>query len=386
MEDKETQNHSETQPSPQSPNSSDGFSIQKLGPFAVDIGGSFTKLVYWRPPNPPPLPHYIIKEFSNTVFDKFLKPDPSLKVSFGEQGTLRFLKFPSDRTPEFIQFSLETKLNEQYGPDKTKVVNATGGGAYKYDDLVQKKLGTTMKQLDEMQCLIRGLSYLLLNTDNESFTYNWKDGKKTFITRNQAKVTDPDYPFPFLLVNVGSGVSILKVTSPTDYQRVSGSSIGGGTFWGLCKLLTNIQSFDEVQQLSQSGDNKNVDLLVGDIYGGDYPSFGLNADIIASSFGRIAVQHETPSGSYKKEDIIRSLLFMLSNNIAQIGYLNAKQHNVKRVYFAGGFLQENPYLWTRFSYAINFWSKGEMEAFFLTHNTYLGALGALLDGWVHQEK
>lgn len=36
--------------------------------------------------------------------------------------------------------------------------------------------------------------------------------------------------YPYLLVNIGSGVSILKVTSDTSYERVSGSSLGGGTF------------------------------------------------------------------------------------------------------------------------------------------------------------
>jgi type II pantothenate kinase len=69
---------------------------------------------------------------------------------------------------------------------------------------------------------------------------------------------------------------------------------------------------------------------------------------------------------------------MISNNIAQIGYLNAKQHGIKRIFFSGGFLQENPYVWGRFSYAVNFWSKGEMKAMFLQHNSYLGAIGALL--------
>jgi pantothenate kinase len=61
--------------------------------------------------------------------------------------------------------------------------------------------------------------------------------------------------------------------------------------------------------------------------------------------------------NHRPEDIVRSLLFMIANNIGQIGYLNAKLCNVKRIYFAGGFLQENPYIWGRFSYAVDFWSK-----------------------------
>jgi len=66
---------------------------------------------------------------------------------------------------------------------------------------------------------------------------------------------------------------------------------------------------------------------------------------------------------------------MHANNIAQIGYLNALQHGMKRIFFSGGFLQENPYIWETFSYGINFWSKGNTKAMFLMHNSYLGSLG-----------
>ena len=46
---------------------------------------------------------------------------------------------------------------------------------------------------------------------------------------------------------------------------------GGGTFWGLCRLLTGCSSFDEMLRLSAQGDNRRVDMMVGDIYGGmDY--------------------------------------------------------------------------------------------------------------------
>jgi pantothenate kinase len=69
---------------------------------------------------------------------------------------------------------------------------------------------------------------------------------------------------------------------------------------------------------------------------------------------------------------------MISNNIAQIGYLNAQLTGAKRIFFSGGFLQENEYVWSRFSYAVNFWSKDSLEALFVLHNSYLGALGAFL--------
>lgn len=54
----------------------------------------------------------------------------------------------------------------------------------------------------------------------------------------------PPAQFPCLLVNIGSGVSIIKVDDYGKFERISGTSLGGGTLWGLLSLLTGAQSFD----------------------------------------------------------------------------------------------------------------------------------------------
>lgn len=59
-------------------------------------------------------------------------------------------------------------------------------------------------------------------------------------------------------------------------------SLGGGTFLGLCCLLTGCNSFEEAIDLATGGDNTRVDKLVRDIYGGDYERFGLPGDLVAS--------------------------------------------------------------------------------------------------------
>jgi len=61
----------------------------------------------------------------------------------------------------------------------------------------------------------------------------------TFETNPQAK-----HQFPCLLVNIGSGVSIVKVDKDGSFERISGTSLGGGTLWGLLSLLTDAESFD----------------------------------------------------------------------------------------------------------------------------------------------
>lgn len=59
-------------------------------------------------------------------------------------------------------------------------------------------------------------------------------------------------------------------------------SLGGGTFLGLCCLLTGCNTFEEAIQLATKGDHTNVDKLVKDIYGGDYERFGLPGDLVAA--------------------------------------------------------------------------------------------------------
>lgn len=60
------------------------------------------------------------------------------------------------------------------------------------------------------------------------------------------------------------------------------SSLGGGTFLGLCCLLTGCSSFEEAIELAALGDNTKVDKLVKDIYGGGYERFDLDGNIVAS--------------------------------------------------------------------------------------------------------
>ena len=74
-----------------------------------------------------------------------------------------------------------------------------------------------------------------------------------------------------MLVSIGSGVSMIKVCPKGSFERVSGTMIGGGTLVGLSNLLTGINDFDKIIELSQKGDNSGVDMLVKDIYGDKSP-------------------------------------------------------------------------------------------------------------------
>eukprot|EP01133_Synstelium_polycarpum_P012028 gene12028-14069_t len=297
--------------------------------FALDIGGTLAKLVY-----------FVQNRHENN----------GDKNELG--GKLHFIKFQTKNIDDCFNFIIENKLHLEDG--KPKVVRVTGGGAYKYADLFEQKLGCTLIKEDEMFCLILGTNFLLNNIHRESFTYSPLPNAaspKEFVDK-------VENPYPYLLVQIGSGVSVIRVDSETSFQRVDGTSLGGGTFWGLCSLLTGVTDFDEMLELTKHGHSNTVDLVVGDIYGTDYS--------------------KVEKKPVKKEDIAQSLLKMVSNNIGQIAYLNSQRYGLNKIYFGGFFIRDHPNTMQRISFAIDFWSKGKTKAMFLVHDGYLGALGAFL--------
>ncbi|KAI1815438.1 fumble-domain-containing protein [Poronia punctata] len=354
--------------------------------IAVDIGGSLAKLVYFS------------REAHST--------EPG--------GRLNFHSFETEHIDECIDFMKHLKDNAlalNGSKPNDLCVMATGGGAFKYHDRIRKALGVDVLSEDEMACLIIGLDFFITEIPREVFTYSE--------TEPMHFVQPDDNIYPYMLVNIGSGVSILKVNGPRDYERVGGTSLGGGTLWGLLSLLTPAENFDDMLDMAAQGDNAKVDMLVGDIYGTDYNKIGLKSTAIASSFGKVFrmkqeaedeaedqgnVAHETtapagqtldpsnqttnrssrPSSRAAKNsrfsacDVSRSLLYAISNNIGQIAYLHSHIHGLSHIYFGGSFIRGHPQTMNTLSYAIRFWSKGEKQAYFLRHEGYLGAVGAFL--------
>lgn len=149
--------------------------------------------------------------------------------------------------------------------------------------------------------------------------------------------------YPKLLVSIGSGVSIIKVNSYNSYERIGGTMIGGGTLLGLSNLLTGLRDFETIIRKAQCGNNGNVDMLVKDIYGEKSPFKELQGDILASSFAKMA--NDTKEGvlkdRYNEEDILNSLVTMISFNIGQLAYYCASLHKVKSIYFVGGYVRDN---------------------------------------------
>ncbi|MEQ2194957.1 Pantothenate kinase 4, partial [Xenoophorus captivus] len=143
--------------------------------FAIDIGNR----TFWRHSGD-------IKKFCRDVANPHI-------------SRLHFIKFENAYIETCLDFIKDHLVNTE-----TKVIKATGGGAHKFKELIERKLGLKVDKEDEMTCLIKGCNFVLKNIPHEAFVYaKHADSEFRFQT------TNPDI-FPYLLVNIGSGVSIVK--------------------------------------------------------------------------------------------------------------------------------------------------------------------------------
>lgn len=184
-------------------------------------------------------------------------------------GSLNFERFETDSIHECVDFikhliERSASVNRVSLDEMRRSVKimATGGGAHKFYELFRERLGVEVMREDEMECLITGLNFIT-SIPNEAYSFSDKlideVSHSIHITSALSELERPSpnppkygvtfemnpYPqLPCLLVNIGSGVSIIKVNEDGSFERVSGTSLGGGTLWGLLSLLTPATTFD----------------------------------------------------------------------------------------------------------------------------------------------
>lgn len=104
----------------------------------------------------------------------------------------------------------------------------TGGGAYKFKDEIEvdislnkKKTGLVVVQIEEMESIYSGINFGKALHQKIFYTLD---------KNNQRVYSDSILQYPFITVNIGSGVSIILFSRPHgDFKRVGGTSLGGRT-------------------------------------------------------------------------------------------------------------------------------------------------------------
>ncbi|XP_029449411.1 pantothenate kinase 2, mitochondrial isoform X2 [Rhinatrema bivittatum] len=292
--------------------------------FGLDIGGTLVKLVYFEPKDTAEEEQEEVENLksiqkyltSNIAYGHAGIRDVHLELKdltmCGRKGNLHFIRFPTCDLPAFIQMGRAKNFSSLH-----TTLCATGGGAYKFEKDFLTISGLQLCKVDELDCLINGVLYIdSVGFNGQSQCYYLEN--PTSRERFQKIPYNLENPYPLLLVNIGSGVSILAVYAKGNYKRVTGTSFG--------HMMTK-----EKQE------------------------------------------------SVRKEDLARATLVTITNNIGSIARMCALNENINRVVFAGNFLRINTISMKLLAYALEYWSNGQLKALFLEHEGYFGAVGALLE-------
>ncbi|KAF4652306.1 hypothetical protein FOL47_011170, partial [Perkinsus chesapeaki] len=306
---------------------------------------------------------------------------------------IRFVDIDLNDTKQFLSTEVGQYLLSLQQNSKSTSFAGVGSGVWRLQDCIQKNVGARCERHRESACVLAGINYVLRHVPQECF-YFPNVGNDSGVNlagalpSNHELVEGMEFVsyerfkgiFPFLMVSMKSGTSFYRVDSPTSMYRVGGSPIGGATMMGMARHMLPASCSGtpaDVLRCGKQCDFSPLDLLVSDIYGGDYPSIGLKGNTVASSFGK--ANNTDQRENVKSSEVARSLMNLMSMNTAQLAYLHATLYGTDNVVFVGYLL--DTHLLQAFSSiqsSFNFWTGGRMKALYFRHAHYLGALGALL--------
>jgi len=149
-----------------------------------------------------------------------------------QKGTLVCGSFKVQDIEKFAKTSFAKLMTSAMNKENSRVVRSTGHGSELYDKMFQRHLNIHLDNQRESGCLVRAIEFLAKeHLPKAFFTYkqenllNFHENRHIEGTREYHEMSSDLYPY--LAVNLRSGMSILKVESPTKYTRLTGSHIGG---------------------------------------------------------------------------------------------------------------------------------------------------------------
>ena len=374
--------------------------------FGLDIGGSLAKLVFFEKDG-----------FSDRVLEFVTASqtygtsgvrDEALSVHLPALGgRLHFIRFATSHMKGAIDLLEEERLTAGVAR-----IYATGGGAHKYREAFERRLGVRVTACNELGAVVLGICFMARSQVGECYTLESvadphpKDGKPRRRSESGEEEGLRKVPrafsgaggfFPFLLCNVGTGVSILRVEGESTYTRVSGTALGGGTFLGLARLLTRFHEFQHALDAAHDGDARTptcssatstaraTSAPASSCPATSPPPSSPSRSSAAAAERRRQRRAEAPglgaTAAASEADVCKALLVMISQNVAQIAHLAARVQGLRRVFFTGNFLRGNQMAVQTNSVhdaPLGQLDGVETEAVFFRHEGYFGAIGAFL--------
>jgi pantothenate kinase len=346
---------------------------ERFSGLAIDMGGTLMKFVYRR------------KDETETVSGK------------STSSVLRLVSFRSqlDVALDYVRQWADLRRNSE---DGTVTIRATGLSSDTFRDAITNALDVKVEYLMETDCVVCAFTYLahrlprselLEPFQKDAITEPMQDilsinaGYKSMVEAKVTKATsasnaslnevvrcllekssrvaenaasdvalteaEPDV-FPCLFVVVGSTTSVQRIEKDGTFQLVDCSMHSGKSYFGIGKMLTGCQTFDDLIDMASKGNKRNVHQYTTAFSKTDEGSWNSAADAATADNFYAEVKQPTPSlmygfgeaadsdpGKLKPEDVAHAWLSHAASEIARSVQLACHLRRIKRVFFAGGF-------------------------------------------------
>ena len=213
----------------------------------------------------------------------------------------------------------------------------TGKKEYIIYDLFKKKC---IQIGNIIELTIKGINFMNINYENSFFILP-KNPVSSIISVGKGieKVVQKKYIncknnlYPYLLTIGEEGVSIYRVDSINSFKKIGQNSFGPTTLLSIFTLSYGNEDPDLVASYMSMGNNKLIDLSVGDIYGGSYENIGLSSDLIGSSFGNF--QNVENEKNVDKKDIAKSLAILYGATYSHVTAMVSYKENIDKIIISG---------------------------------------------------
>lgn len=307
----------------------------------------------------------------------------SLAIRSSDTGEMEFREFP---------LSDSSRMKAELSKFSGRVVPSVGSGSWRLATSIESQTGALIEKHREPVCVWSAIEYLLSPDRSPDLleAYRFESASShpisaAFPATSQinacqvpVSLSDLKSNFPLLLVNVKSGTSFYRIDSPSEFERVGGSSIGAATVSGIGQAILGGEK-SVIDYAIDSPSPSPFDLLVEDIYGGDCDSIGLPGNVIASCLGKAG------NTGFQASAFAKSILDMTTMNTAQLTNLHAQLHGCRMAIVVGaiGDTPENQSVVAECTQRVlNIVGmknpNGPIRAVFFQKSRFLGCLGALL--------
>lgn len=319
--------------------------------------------------------YFQIEDFKNSYDFEFLKNKIKLINNYKLDEKEKKIIEENKTNNEIIS---ETRIKSNEIQKCYYCGELTGKKEYIIYNLFQKKC---IQFGNKIELTIKGINFMNNNIDNSFFTLPKKpissvisvgEGIEKVIQKNYIQIKNN--LFPFLLTTGEEGVSVYRVDSINSFQKIGENSFGPTTLLSFF-TLSRYENPDLAVSDMSKGNNKLIDLSVGDIYGGSYENIGLSSNLIGSSFGKFK---NVENKNVDKKDIAKSLAILYGATYSHVTAMVSYKENIDKVIISG-----NPFdsleLLQIIDTSIGRYSNNCMKAYFNDYLEYFEIIGMFND-------